>query len=220
MHNDYQVVNQNHASFARTNRQTIGQRVEIMRELLPDVQSIGELCGGDCAEQWRAYLQDLGIRDYLALDINPEIVALNRKAGIECICGDVLDPEVLRRFLGHEVLFYGPPLSVACDGHRLLTFPEVTPSYATITGLLLGELGYQGTLVCICPKSTSMGEIRWLYHQIQAVRSDVGLSLIHYSYSTVTGRGEETEPRLKYVELWFSSRLGDTWTIRESGGGT
>lgn len=216
MHSDYHVPAPSNPHFARTNLQTISQRAEIMRELLPGVQSIGELCGGDCAEQWRAYTQDLGIRDYLALDITPEIVAHNRKAGIDCICGDVLDPEVLRRFLGHEVLFYGPPLSVECDGHRLLTFAEVTPSYAALTGLLLGELGYEGTLVCICPKSTTMGEIRWLYQQIQAARSDVGLSLIHHSYSTVTGRGEETEPRKKYVELWFSSRLADTWAVRES----
>ena len=219
MNSQYQAPNLSKQLFARTNCQTIAQRVKLLSELLPGVQSVAELCCGDCAEQWRAYTKQVGISSFLALDINSEIVAQNRGLGIECICGDVLDSELLRLFLGHEVLFYGPPLSVACDGHRLLSFAQVTPSYKQFAGLLLGVLRYDGTVVCICPKSTTMGEIRWLYHQIQAERSDIGLGLIHYSYSTLTGSGEETEPRLKYVELWFSTRLENAWTIRESGNG-
>ncbi len=44
-------------AFARTNAQTIAQRVSLLRELLPDVRAIGELCCGDCARQWAAYRQ-------------------------------------------------------------------------------------------------------------------------------------------------------------------
>lgn len=217
MNSEYQVPNLSRQPFARTNHQTIGQRVTILNELLPGVQSIAELCCGDCTAQWRTYMQQLGISRFLALDINPDIVAQNRRLGMEYLCGDVLNPAILRLFLGYEVLFFGPPLSVACDGHQSLSFAQVRPGYRQFAALLLGALGYEGTVVCICPKSTIMGEIRWLYHEIQADRSDVGLALIHYSYSTLTGRSEETEPRLKYVELWFSTRLGNAWTIRKSG---
>jgi hypothetical protein len=90
----------------------------------------------------------------------------------------------------------------------------VVPGYAAVARLLLGELGYQGTLVCICPNSTTPGDARWLYDQIKAVRPDFGLRLFHSSYTTITGSGLETEPRLKYVELWFSNRLEDAWEMR------
>ena len=84
--------------------------------------------------------------------------------------------------------------------------------------LLLGELQYDGLLVCICPNHTHMGEIQWLYHQVQASRAGVGLRLIHYSYATLTGHDEETEMRLKYVELWLGTRLDDAWEVRKSQG--
>jgi hypothetical protein len=187
-----------------------------LSELLPGVQSIAELCCGNCVEQWQVYTQQLGISTFHALDIHPDIVAQNRRVGMKCICGDVLNPKILRLFLEFEVLFYGPPLSVSCDGHRALSFAQITPSYKQFAGLLLDALQYDGTVVFICPKTTTMGEITWLYQQIQAYHSDIGLRLIHYSFSTLTGNGEETEPRLKYVELWFSTRLANAWTIRES----
>lgn len=47
-------------------------------------------------------------------------------------------------------------------------------------------------------------------------QDDVGLRLIHYSVATLTGHDEVTEPRRKYVELWFSRRLDDVWDVRES----
>ncbi|MCL4298446.1 MAG: hypothetical protein KJ077_22105 [Anaerolineae bacterium] len=201
-------------AFARTNPQTIAQRVALLRELLPGVNSIAELCCGDCTRQALAYRRELGIERYRGLDLVPEIVAANQAQGIDCLWGDVLDPMVLGHFLDFEVIFYGPPLSVACDGHRLLAFREVVPGYADVARLLLGKLRYQGTLICICPNSTTPGDARWLSDQIKAARPDFGLRLFHASYATVTGSGIETEPRLKYVELWFSNRLADAWEMR------
>lgn len=160
------------------------------------------------------YGRELGIERYRGLDLVSEIVAANQAQGIDCLCGDVLDPTVLSDFLDFEVIFYGPPLSVECDGHRLLAFREVVPGYAEVARLLLSELGYNGTLVCICPNSTTPGDARRLYDQIKVTRPDVGLRLFHSSYATVTGSDIETEPRLKYVELWFSNRLEDTWEMR------
>ena len=61
-----------------------------------------------------------------------------------------------------------------------------------------------------------MGDAQWLYKQVRELRDDVGLRLIHYSITTLTGDGEITEPRLKYVELWLSSRLSNLWEVRES----
>lgn len=159
----------NRKAFARTNPQTIAQRMALLRELLPGVASIAELCCGDCTRQAAAYRCELAIERYRGLDLVPEIVAANQAQGIDCLCGDVLDPAVLYRFLDFEVIFYGPPLSVACDGHRLLAFREVVPGYDTVARLLLGELGYNGTLVCICPNNTTPGDARWLYDQIKAV---------------------------------------------------
>lgn len=65
-----------------------------------------------------------------------------------------------------------------------------------------------------------MGNISRLYQDIQAYRPDIHLRLIHHSYSTITGSGEATEMRLKYIELWFSSALEDLWEVRESRGTT
>lgn len=201
-------------AFARTNPQTIMQRVDLLRELLPGVASIAELCCGDCAQQATIYRRELGVEGYRGLDIVPQIVAANQAQGIDCLCGDVLDPLALRHFLDFEVIFYGPPLSIACDGHRLLPFRDVIPGYTEFAHLLLGDLNYQGTCVCICPNTTTPGDARWLYDHIKAARPDFGLRLCHSSYATVTGSGLETEPRLKYVELWFSNRLEDTWEMR------
>ena len=68
------------------------------------------------------------------------------------------------------------------------------------------------------PNSTNMGDIRRLYGQVQRLRPDVGLRLIHHSYATMTGADKATEMRLKYVELWFSTSLDDLWEVRESRG--
>lgn len=216
MNTNYQKPDLSRRSFASTNLQTIAQRVAILRERLPGVQSIAELCCGDCYRQWTTYKQQLNIQIFGGLDIEAAVVARNRQLGIDCICGDVLNTHVLGLFLAFDVLFFGPPLSVDCDGHHALAFHEITPSYAEVAKLLLAELRYDGTFVCICPKTTTMGEISWLWHQIQHDRPDVGLSLIHYSHSTETGNGEDTELRLKYIELWFSNRLGNTWEIHNS----
>ena len=122
-------------AFARTNAQTIAQRVALLRELLPDVRAIGELCCGDCARQWTAYRQAFPDVSYRGLDIAPHIVAANQAQGIACTCGDVLDPATLRQFLACDVLFFGPPLSQNCDGHNLLAFtksPFVCRLYAPL----------------------------------------------------------------------------------------
>ncbi|MFL5350821.1 MAG: hypothetical protein ACJ8AT_39120 [Hyalangium sp.] len=204
-------------TFARTNRQTVEQRVALLREFFPQgVHSVGELCCGDCSRQHAAYISQLGVERYRAVDLEPAIVEANQERGIECVQGDVTSPEVLRPFLDFEVLFYGPPLSVECDAHRLLSFREVVPPFADVAALLFGTLGYDGTLVCIAPNSTTLGDARWLYTQVREVRPDVGLRLIHHSFSTVTGSDEPTEPRRKYVELWLSTRLDDAWEVRES----
>lgn len=200
-------------SFARTNPQTIAQRVALLRDLLPGLRSIAEICCGDCSTQAEAYRQYLDVAVYRGLDLKPEIVAANRARGIDCLCGDALDPTVIRQFLDAEVIFFGPPLSVECDGHRLLAFQEVVPRYADFVQLLLGDLNYHGTLVCICPHSTTPGDARWLYDRIKALRPNFGLRLLHSSYATVTSRGVKTEPRLKYAELWFSDRLEDAWEM-------
>ncbi len=197
------------AGLARTNRQTIYQRAALIHELLPETRSIAELCCGDCTAQWAIYRDALNGPAFCGLDVAPAIVAANRAAGVPCVCGDALDPAALGPFLAYDVIFFGPPLSVGCDGHRALAFEAVQPGYAALSDLLLGELRYDGTLVCIGPKTTHMGAIRRLYDRIRARRGDFGLRLIHHSYATVTGAGTPTPPRLKYVELWFSNRLSD-----------
>jgi hypothetical protein len=216
MGNEYQLPDTGNPHFARTNIQTIHQRASILKELLPDTKSVAEICCGDCSEQDRIYREVLGIEKYVGLDIQLEIVELNRSRGISCSFGDALDKSVLDTFLSFDVIFYGPPLSVNCDGHNLLAFREIIPGYQDFVGLLLRELKYSGTLVCICPRDTTMGDVQLLYEQVKRLRDDFGLRLINYSYSTLTGSGETTELRLKYVELWFSSILEDSWGVRES----
>jgi hypothetical protein len=209
----YQLPNS--GSFARTNRQTIAQRAALLQELLPDVQSIGELCCGDCSRQAEAYRQ-IDITHYIGLDISAEIVAANRAKGLDCIQGDVLDPQALRRFLECEVLFFGPPLSVNCDGHQGFSFAQVVPGYTDFSRLLWTDLAYQGTAIYICPNSTTPADVRQMYDHIHLNRPDVGVRLVWQSWSTETGHGETTEPRLKYIEVWFSSVLPDIWEFRSS----
>ena len=203
--------------FARTNAQTIAQRAALLRELLPDTCSIAEICCGDCQMQRDLYRDVLGVTHYRGLDLAPTIVELNLTHGIECLRGDALDLTVMRSLDAFDVVFFGPPLSVDCDGHHGLAFRDIVPSYADFARLLLFDLHFDGTLVCIGPKTTHMGDARWLYEYIGQWRSDVNLRLIHHSYSTVTGAGANTEPRLKYVELWFSTRLTNAWEMRTSG---
>jgi hypothetical protein len=216
MNHSYRVPDPGNPQFSRTNVQTIYQRAVILRELFTEKITIAEICCGDCSEQDRIYREELGIETYVGLDIQPAIVARNRSKGVDCICGDALDKNVLQTFLGFDVIFFGPPLSVRCEGHDLLDFGEIVPGYLDFVGLLLGELNYTGTLVCICPRDTTMGHVRMLYEHVKRLREDFGLRLINHSYSTITGRGETTGLRLKYVELWFSSILDGRWEVRES----
>ncbi len=213
----YNVPDLRRRAFAKTNPTTVVARVALLRELHPGLRSVGELCCGDCAMQARAYTAELGIERFCDLDVLSEIVELNRARGIDCVCGDVLDSAVLRQFLDFEVLFFGPPLSLACDAHRLLAYDEVLPPFEAVGSRLFNELGYQGTWISICPRGTTLGDARRLYDRLRVGSPDLGLRLIHRTWSTVTGGGEVTEPRLKYVELWFSRWLGDAWEVRESG---
>ena len=214
------LPNLSRKSFARTNEQTIAQRVNLLLELAPHIRSVAEICCGDCQHQHHAYTQTLGIKTYRGLDLEPVIVEANRANGIECLLGDALDESIMRKFIQDDVIFFGPPLSDDCDGHRLVGFDAVVPSFSAFARLLLGTLHYEGLLVCICPNSIDMGNISRLYQDIQAYRPDIHLRLIHHSYSTITGSGEATEMRLKYIELWFSSALEDLWEVRESRGTT
>ena len=204
-------------SFARTNAQTIAQRVVLLREFAPKAKAISEICCGDYSRQHQAYAVELGVQVVRGLDLEPAIVATNREKGIECHLGNALDVNAMRRFICDDVIFFGPPLSEDCDGHRLVDFDQVVPGYADFSKLLLGELSYDGLLICICPNSTNLGDITKLYREIRAIRSDINLRLVHKSFSTLTGNAEITEPRLKYVELWFSSKLDDLWEVREDG---
>lgn len=188
-----------------------------MKELLPGTRAIADLCCGDCSAQNAIYRAELDVAEYVGLDILPEIVAANRSKGIKCVLGDALDESVVRPFAAFDVIFFGPPLSVDCDGHRGLGFRDVVPGYAEFARLLMVELQFNGTLVCIGPKTTHLGDAQWLCDQIRRQRSEVNLRLIHHSHSTVTGSGAQTEPRLKYVELWLSTRLANTWESRKSG---
>ena len=210
------ILPANGTNFARTNIQTIAQRAAILTELLPDIRKIAEICCGDCQVQAQVYATSLDLEAYRGLDLYPDIVKANQDRGIDCVLGDALDPSVMRQFLAFDVIFFGPPLSMDCDGHQLLSFDKVRPGYGEFTRLLLDELGYQETLICICPRSTDAGNIQKLYHQIKTGHPEWGLRLIHHSYATVTGRGETTPRRLKYVELWFSSHLPDLWELREN----
>ena len=213
---DFQTPDHNQASFATTNSQTISQRVALLRELLPTVGAIAEVCGGSCLKQWQAYQAAFSLKRFVAVDIDPVIVRMNKANGINCLLGNALDKEVAKSLLTCDVIFFGPPLSENCSGHRFIPFQQVSPSFQAFTTLLFGDLGYQGTIVCIGSKQTSLGDWRWLYDQIKTQRPNVGLRLILHSYSTLTGRGETTEPRLKYIEGWFSTDLGDEWERRIS----
>lgn len=213
---NYQTPDPNRRAFASTNAQTITQRVQLLQELVPDARAIAELCCGDCYRQWQAYTSLGNDIRFLGLDIEPNIVAHNRARGIPCLQGDVLDKGVLAQFSDFDVIFFGPPLSEECDGHHLLAFREIVPGYQDVARLLMGELTFKGLFICICPKTTSMGDIQWLYGQIRCHRANMGLRLIHYSYSTLRGNGEITDLRLKYLELWFSSSLANTWEIKAS----
>ena len=213
---NYQIPDLNKKAFARTNAQTISHRVVLLKELVPDVHAIAEICCGDSMQQYQAYINRLGVSAYHCLDIEPKIVAANKKRGIECHCGDALDEDLLKRFVLDDVLFFGPPLSTDCNGHQILQFADIRPGYCDFARILLAELNYSGMLVCICPNTTTMGDIAKLYHQIQGFREGFNLRLIHHSYSTITGNGEKTEMRLKYIELWFSNQLDDLWEVREN----
>lgn len=204
-------------TFARTNTETVAQRVALLRELCPGVSSVGELCCGDCSRQHAAYRDELSVARYRALDIQPDIVRDNRARGIDCVHGDVLDPAVLRRFLDLDVLFFGPPLSEGCDGHNLLGFSQVVPAYGPFVRLLYGELRYEGVLVAVCPKATTMGDVRRLHAEIVAARPEVGLRLLHHSHAAMTDAGAPLEPRLKYIELWMGPRFPDAWELRRTG---
>lgn len=206
-----------HRPFAKTNIQTIHQRAELLAELLPGVSSIAEICCGDCSSQYEIYRTQLGVSRFCGLDLSPEIVAINSARGVPCLHGNALDATKLQAFLDFEVIFFGPPLSVGCDGHHLLSFQDVTPGYLPFAQLLLDELRYQGTGVFIGPRSTTPGDAQWLYHQVQTMRAEYQLKVIHYSYASVTGTGVLTEPRLKYVELWFGIGQDHLWEVRESG---
>lgn len=212
----YQIPNLNQPVFARTNIQTIKQRISILKEILPSVDSIAEICCGDCQRQWQAYQKELGITSYKGLDLHPEIVKINQQKGIDCIGGDALAKSTMQQFQDFEVIFFGPPLSVDCDTHRLLGFSDVIPSYKDFMELMLNEIGYQGIIVCICPKTTTIGDIQWLYDQVKSSDHNWGLRLIHHSYSTLTGQDLVTESRLKYLELWFSNCLEDSWEMKNN----
>ncbi|MBK8986252.1 MAG: hypothetical protein IPM39_09250 [Chloroflexi bacterium] len=95
--------------FARTNRQTIEQRADILRELGYRQPAIAEICCGDCRRQQQIYQEQLQTARYCGLDLSPEVVALNRANGVACLAGDALDTAVMRQFLDFDVIFFGPP---------------------------------------------------------------------------------------------------------------
>jgi len=212
----HRTPNLNRRSFARTNIQTISQRIALLNELAPNITTIAEICCGDCIRQHQAYTNHLGLQTFHGLDIEPSIVTRNQKQGIDCYRGDALDKETLQRFITDEVIFFGPPLSEECDGHQILQYANIHPSYNDFAKLLLDKLRYKGIFVCICPNTTTMGNVANLHHEIRNYREDFNLRLIHHSYSTITGNDESTEIRLKYIELWFSDKLADLWEVRES----
>ncbi len=96
IHGDYRLPDLARP-FARTNAQTIAQRVALLRELLPGARAIGELCCGDCRAQSAIYRHELAVERYHGLDIHPGIVAQNRAQGVDCALGDALDANALQR---------------------------------------------------------------------------------------------------------------------------
>jgi len=83
------------SSFARTNSQTIVQRVGLLREFVPGARAITEICCGDCSRQHQAYTSELSLQTFRGLDLEPTIVAANQAKGIECHQGDALDSKAL-----------------------------------------------------------------------------------------------------------------------------
>ncbi len=202
--------------FARTNIQTIRQRAGLLQELAPGITSIAEICCGDCQAQYNLYRAELGVRRFRGLDLSPDVVALNRSRGVPCDYGNALDGVIMQTYLDFEVIFFGPPLSTGCDGHNLIAFRDVVPGFQPFTELLLKDINYQGLLVLIGPRTTTPGDAQWVEHHVRQARPDYRLRLLHYSRATVTGLGEETEPRLKYVELWLQVGSEPGWEVRES----
>lgn len=215
MNSRYQISNPV-KGYVRTNIRTVEQRAALLMEFLPGTKSIAEICCGDCFNQWQVYTRELNLQKFLGLDLQPAVVELNKSRGVACLCGDALDKSVLKKFLDFDVIFFGPPLSVGCDGHRLFSFRQVTPGYADFARLLIGELKYRGTLICTCPKTATLGDVQKLYTWIKSLNNNYGIPLIHYSHSDVMGDGATTEVRLKYIDVWFSTSLGDRWEIRDS----
>jgi hypothetical protein len=207
-----------HRPFARTNIQTIRQRVTLLRELCPVITSIAEICCGDCQLQYQIYRSELSIQHFNSLDLSAEIVAFNRSRNIPCTYGNALDKDVMRPFLDFDAIFFGPPLSAECDGHHLIAFREVVPGFAAFTQLMMQELNFQGLLVLIGPRTTTLGDAQWIDHQVKSYRSDYSLRCLHHSHSSITGSGEVTEMRLKYVELWYQVGTSQQWEIKESKG--
>jgi hypothetical protein len=219
MNKNYHLPDHN-KGFVHTNVKTVEQRAEMIAALLPNTSSIAEICCGNCFLQSDLYRKKLKVQTFLGLDIDQRIVEMNKQQGVACMQGDALNGTTLKKFLDYDIVFFGPPLSVYCDGRQLLPFRKVTPGYFDFVELMVGKLGYKGTLVCICPVTTSMGEIQTLYHSVKTQNKDFRLGLIHHSYSDVTSRGDVTEPRLKYVELWFSVLLEENWVVQKSTPGT
>jgi hypothetical protein len=207
-----------HHPFARTNAQTIRHRAVLLKELCPGISSLAEICCGDCQRQYDIYRSELGIQRFRGLDLSRDIVVLNRSRNVPCDLGNALDSRMMLAYLGYDIVFFGPPLSGDCDGHHLIAFRDVIPSFSDFARLMMQELNYRGILVLIGPRTTTLGDAQWIDHQIRSFCPDYGLRLLHYSHSTITGSGESTEMRLKYVELWYQFGTEHQWEVRESKG--
>lgn len=211
------IVNHNRISFAKTNIDTVLQRVSIIKRLFPNVESIAEICCGDCQRQFDIYKNHFNIKSYRGLDIDPIIVKKNNEKNINCICGNALENNIMQKFLDFDIIFFGPPLSDNCDGHTILKFNKVYPSFFDFLNLMFVELKYNGIINCICPRDTTFGDITWLYKEIKIKEPKLSLPIINYSYSNKTGNDEIHELRLKYVELWFSKNHDNLWEILKLG---
>ena len=93
MNTHYHTPDLTRRVFARTNCQTIDQRAAILRELLPSVSSIADICCGDCTRQREIYLQTLNLESYRGLDICPEIVEANQAKGVAGD-GEITEPRL------------------------------------------------------------------------------------------------------------------------------
>ena len=92
--------------FVHTNPKTVQQRAELIGKLLPDTRSIAEICCGNCSYQSQIYRQTLHVHKYLGLDIDPEIVKMNKQQGVACIQGDALNGTTLKQFLEFDIIFF------------------------------------------------------------------------------------------------------------------